>query len=62
MPSLSETTETDATHTCPLCSYESEHRDDVYVHVQVNHRKSAIAEALLAGTDGADHEAPVREE
>jgi hypothetical protein len=33
---------------CPLCQLTGESPDHVYRHLQVGHRKSAIADALVA--------------
>jgi transcription elongation factor Elf1 len=38
-------------YTCPLCGAAASSRNDVYVHLQVDHRKSAICEALVEATD-----------
>ncbi|WP_254273090.1 hypothetical protein [Haloarcula marina] len=34
-------------HTCPLCGETGESANDVYVHLQLNHRKSELSEALV---------------
>ncbi|MBX0295617.1 hypothetical protein [Haloarcula nitratireducens] len=53
MQSLTPATATDRTeetHACPLCGHELAAANDVYVHLQVSHRKSEISEALIEAT------------
>jgi hypothetical protein len=41
---------------CPLCSNDYEERTDLRIHLEVNHRKSAIVSELIetsAATDSA---------
>jgi hypothetical protein len=47
------TANTTSAPTCPLCGEQAPSTNDVYVHLQVEHRKSAICEALVESTDGA---------
>lgn len=42
-----------ATHQCPLCEGLAESRDDLYCHLMVSHRKSALSDALLCA-DGVE--------
>lgn len=46
-------TETTAGHTyaCPLCSCSADSENDIYCHLMVSHRKSALAGALLERVD-----------
>ncbi|WP_200830839.1 hypothetical protein [Haloarcula mannanilytica] len=46
-------TEAAAGHTygCPLCNCGADSKDDIYCHLLVSHRKSALADALLERTD-----------
>jgi len=39
------------TTSCPLCSLDTAAETDIYSHLLVSHRKSAIASALLEATD-----------
>ncbi|MBV0924386.1 hypothetical protein KTS45_09245 [Halomicroarcula limicola] len=56
---VTATDRTEETRACPLCGHELA-ANDVYVHLQVSHRKSAISDALLRATaDGVDHPAVV---
>lgn len=49
------TARAEKTHDCPLCGHELAAANDVYVHLQVSHRKSEISEALIQATaDGSD--------
>ena len=41
-------------HVCPLCGATAATRNDVYVHLQVNHRKSTICEALVEATESEE--------
>lgn len=41
------TDRTDGTHACPLCDHRGETANDIYVHLQVSHRKSEMSEALI---------------
>ncbi|MFC6974762.1 hypothetical protein ACFQL1_08850 [Halomicroarcula sp. GCM10025709] len=43
----------DATTTCPLCDRGEYGEQDLYVHLQVNHRKSTLSEALVDALDVA---------
>ncbi|MBX0322789.1 hypothetical protein EGH21_07070 [Halomicroarcula sp. F13] len=43
----------ETTYACPLCEHRSETATDVYVHLQVSHRKSEISEALIEATTDA---------
>lgn len=45
---------------CPLCQLTGESADHVYRHLQVGHRKSAIADALV-DVVSAREEAPLPE-
>ncbi|MFC7074860.1 hypothetical protein [Haloarcula halophila] len=54
MPSLSDPTATDrpaATTRCPLCDHDGDAETDIYVHLQVSHRKSVLSEALIEAVD-----------
>ncbi|MFC7018707.1 MULTISPECIES: hypothetical protein [Haloarcula] len=42
---------TTSSPTCPLCGETAKSTNDVYVHLQVEHRKSAICEALVEAAD-----------
>ena len=44
----------DATTTCPLCDRGEYGAQDLYVHLQVNHRKSTICEALVEATESEE--------
>jgi len=55
MSSLSDpmaTDRTEATTTCPLCDRDGDANADLYVHLQVSHRKSVLSEALIEAIDG----------
>jgi len=39
----------DAACACPLCGFAAPAESDVYRHLQVSHRKSTIARAVLDG-------------
>jgi hypothetical protein len=41
----------DETTSCPLCSLDTATETDIYSHLLVSHRKSAIASALLEATE-----------
>lgn len=41
----------DREHVCPLCGTTTATRNEVYVHLQLNHRKSSICDALVAATE-----------
>ncbi len=49
-------TETVAGHRygCPLCNCGADSEDDIYCHLLVSHRKSALATALLEQVDCAN--------
>ena len=47
------TANTQSSPICPLCGETAKSTNDVYVHLQVEHRKSAICEALVEATDVA---------
>lgn len=36
--------------TCPLCGFTGDTPDRIYQHIQVGHRKSTLAHALLTAT------------
>ncbi|EMA00636.1 hypothetical protein C437_17587 [Haloarcula vallismortis ATCC 29715] len=40
------------TYGCPLCNCGADSEDDIYCHLLVSHRKSALANALLERVDG----------
>jgi|GEM_PF-1339834 len=42
---------TSHTYGCPLCNCGADSEDDIYCHLLVSHRKSALADALLEKTD-----------
>ena len=48
--STSETTNGDVT--CPLCGRECPDHSDLRVHLNVDHRKSEVADTLLAAVEG----------
>ena len=39
------------TYECPLCNCGADSEDDIYCHLLVSHRKSAVVSALLAKVD-----------
>lgn len=45
---------TDDIHTCPLCDLTTTDRTDLYRHLQIGHRKDALASALLATGTGEE--------
>lgn len=47
MMSASATDRDEASYACPLCDHSGETATDIYVHLQVSHRKSEISEALI---------------
>lgn len=49
-------TTTSTTYTCPLCGETAPSRNDVYVHLQLNHRKSSICDALVEATEPEEAE------
>ncbi len=39
------------TYGCPLCNCGADSEDDIYCHLLVSHRKSALVDALLERVD-----------
>jgi hypothetical protein len=39
------------TYGCPLCNCGADSEDDIYCHLLVSHRKSALVDALLEKVD-----------
>ncbi|WP_276273541.1 hypothetical protein [Haloarcula litorea] len=46
--------EGESPHVCPLCTHAEEEQRDLYVHLQVTHRKSELSEALIEAAAGDD--------
>ncbi|MFB6222270.1 MAG: hypothetical protein ABEH86_01180 [Haloarcula sp.] len=51
LPRRASENHSNPTHNCPLCNCTAGSRDDIYCHLLVSHRKSAITDALLDGTE-----------
>lgn len=45
--------QTQKRYTCPLCGHTATAQNDIYVHLQLNHRKSEICDALVELSDDA---------
>lgn len=45
---------TDETVSCPLCSLDTATQTDIYTHLLVSHRKSAITSALLEASEASE--------
>lgn len=51
IPRRATETAASSTYACPLCNCGADNEDDIYCHLLVSHRKSALADALLEKTD-----------
>lgn len=51
IPRRATETATSQRYACPLCNCGADSEDDIYCHLLVSHRKSALADALLDRAD-----------
>jgi len=51
IPRRATKTATSQRYACPLCNCGADSEDDIYCHLLVTHRKSALADALLERAD-----------
>lgn len=54
--------QTQQQYACPLCGHTATEQNDIYVHLQLNHRKSEICDALVELSNGPDEPVSVEQQ